>query len=392
MKKRNIQDPIVSDLIQKMVFVAGPRQVGKTTLARQVSEKFSSSLYLNYDRREDRKKMREAAWPSTPTLVILDELHKYKKWKSWIKGEYDHHKDTHQFLITGSARLDVYRRGSDSLQGRYHHYRLHPFTLCDLENRVSDIKPMSELNIPETKNISGYKKTLDDIIAYSGFPEPLLAQDKRTHRRWQKERAERFFREDIRDLNNVKDLSGMQTLIDILPDYAGNLLSLENLRQDLEVSHKAISHWIDTLELLYFCFRIRPFVYRKIRALKKQPKIYYWDTSTIENKGAKYENIIALHLLKTCHYLEDTQGYKAELFFLRDVDKREVDFLITVDRKPWMAVEVKSSSENLSPHLRYFKDKLNIPYSYQLTFEGTQDVMKDGIRILPAAKFLLGLV
>jgi uncharacterized protein len=394
MKKRYLTSVIQEDVKEKMVFIAGPRQVGKTTLSQGIAKLFSNSLYLLWDKKEDRMKMMKSAWPAEASLIILDELHKYKKWKTYIKGEYDHYKNKHHFIVTGSARLDVYRKGGDSLQGRYHHYRLHPFSIAEMDSKQTpqNVEPFKELKFSQEFDDKKNTKALQKLLEFSGFPEPLLAENVRTHRRWQKQRMERFFREDIRDLGNIQDLSSMQLLIDLLPEKAANLLSLNSIREDLDVSHKALSRWVTILEKLYFCYLIRPFNHKFIRSIKKQPKMYLWDWTLLQDKGLRYENLIASHLLKYCHFLEDYHGYKAELFFLRDVDKREVDFLVTVDRKPWFAVEAKSGSQKPSPHLKYFKSHINIPYVYQVVCEDCEDVVVDGIRVMPASKFLLGLV
>lgn len=387
-QKRYLEPFIQEDLTQKMVFLAGPRQVGKTTLAQEIAKSSPPSLYLSWDRREDRGQILNAQWPLEKTVIIFDELHKYGRWKRFIKGEYDKFKGHHRFIITGSARLDIYRKGGDSLQGRYHHFRLHPFTLKELLGEKPQIKIFQEISFgtPSDKNLLGA------LFQWSGFPEPILGQRERIHRRWQKERLERFFREDIRDLENVRDISSMQILTDLLPDRAANILSLNSLREDLEVSHRAISHWMDILERLYFVFRIRPFESRRTRGLKKQTKLYLWDWSLIANPAFRFENMVACHLLKLCHFLEDTEGYSAELFYLRDVDKREVDFLVTIGRKPWFAVEAKFSDTTPSPHLHYFGERLKIPFLYQVVREGIKEFVQDSLRVLPAEKFLSGLI
>lgn len=214
----------------------------------------------------------------------------------------------------------------------------------------------------------------------------------RTHRRWQKERIERFFREDIRDLENLRDLSSVQILSDLIPEKVGSPLSLNSLREDLEVSHKAVTHWIDVLERLYYIFRVRPYSARRIRSLKKEPKVYLWDWSLVRDSGARFENMVASHLLKFCHFLEDAEGYKAELYYLRDVDKREVDFLVTLDGKPWFAAEAKLADESASPALRYFGERLNVSFLFQVVFNGNRDVDDKGVRIIPASKFFSALI
>ena len=388
-KPRYLESPVADDLEHKMVFVAGPRQVGKTTLARQLLDQADHQLYLNWDNRDDRKTIRDAAWPATPTRIAFDEIHKWRLWKSWIKGEYDKHGNRHQFLVTGSARLDIYRRGGDSLQGRYHHYRLHPFTCAEL------IHPTPNLPTPGSPLVFGTEGPSDvmqDLMAFGGFPEPFLAQSDRVLRRWQKERIDRFLREDVRDLGTVEDLSALQILADLLPERVASKLSINALRGDLEVSHRALTSWLDVLERLYFIFRLPPYSTRHVRTLKKQAKAYLWDSSMVPTQGARFENLVALHLAKFCHLLEDWEGYRCRLFYLRDRSGREVDFLVTIDQKPWFAVEAKASQTKIEPSLRYFKERLDIPFSYQIVLNSDQDFIKDDIRCLPAHRFLAALV
>ena len=239
---------------------------------------------------------------------------------------------------------------------------------------------------------SSSRSDLADLLCFSGFPEPLFSGSKKEHRRWQKERLDLFFREDVRDLENIRDLSSMQIAADLLPFRVGSKLSLNALREDLEVSHKAINHWMDIIERLYFMFRLRPFTNKTVRGLKKEAKPYLWDWSLVSDPGGRFENLIASHLLKFCHFLEDTEGYAVELFYLRDAQKREVDFVVTFNRQPWFAVEAKLSDTAVSPHLRYFGDRLRTPFLYQVVLETKEDVLKDGVRVMPATTFLSALV
>lgn len=386
---RYLEPAIVADLPAKMVFVAGPRQVGKTTLARRILYEAGEGLYLSWDNRADRREIRAARWPGGGALVVLDELHKWRGWKGWLKGEFDQHRWRLRFLVTGSARLDVYRRGGDSLQGRYHHYRLHPFSLAEAEARaVAPPTPGGELAVPTR----GRPELLATLFEFGGFPEPFLAQSSRTLRRWQKDRLERFFREDVRDLEPIRDLASIQLLAELLPERVGSPLSLNALREDLQVSHGALTHWMDVLERLYHVFRVRPFAGTQARTLTKIPKAYLWDTSLVSGRAARFENLVGLHLLKLCHYLEDAEGHAVALHYLRDRDGREVDFLVTFGRKPWLAVEVKLAETRVDPALVYFRERLKIPFAYQVTLEGTRDFVEKGVRVLPASRFLAALV
>ena len=324
------------------------------------------------------------------SLIIFDEIHKYKRWKNYIKGEFDKHKDKFHILVTGSARLNLYRKGGDSLMGRYYYYRLHPFSVAEILEVNNDLKILKKLNFPETnKNIS---KIFTDLFMFGGFPEPFLKKDKKTLRRFHNERLDRLVKEDIRDIEALRDLSSLQILVDILPDKVGSILSLNSLREDLQVTHKTISFWMDVLEKFYYHFRIYPFATTKIKSLRKQPKMYLWDWSQIEDEGAKLENMVASHLLKMVHFLHDSEGYKTELHFLRDTQGRETDFLITINKKPWLAIEVKLSDRNVSKHLKYFTKKLNIPFVYQVVKESNIDFWQNDIRVISAEKFLSGLI
>ena len=314
--------------------------------------------------------MLASQWPTDAPLIILDEIHKYSKWKTLIKGNYDKFRKEHKFLVTGSARLDVYRKGGDSLQGRYHHYRLHPFTYAECcQLKIKPYEIFAELNCDDSDN----RKELEALYYFGGFPEPLIAQNPRDLRRWHKEKLERLFREDIRDMESIRDISSMELLRDLLPEKVGSPFSINSIREDLEVSHKAVTHWMKILESFYYQYRIYPFTSRKFRSLKKEPKLYLWDWSEVVNEGARFENCVVSHLLKFVHFLQDHGGYDAQLCYLRDREKREVDFLVVVGGKPWFACEAKVNDTMISPHLRYFNERLNIPFCYQVNRDGKED-------------------
>ena len=388
--RRYLEPHVTRDVDRKMVFVAGPRQVGKTTLATRILDASGPGIYLNADRREDRRVIQKAEWPGGKPLVVRDELHKLRTWKRFIKGEFDAHRGRVRFLVTGSARLDVYRKGGDSLRGRYHHYRLHPLTAAEVDRKSGRGYPTpgDEIDVPPRAS----RETTDLLMKFGGFPEPFLKQNERSHRRWRKDRLDRFFREDVRDLTLVRDLGSMELLADLLTERVASPLSLNSLREDLEVSHRAVDVWIDILERLYFAFRIRPFTSTRIRGLKKAAKLYVWEPSAVEDRGPRFENVVALHLLKLCHALEDVEGYQVRLHYLRDKTGREVDFLVTADRKPWFAVEAKLADTAIDPALRYFVDRLEIPWAYQVVLDAKRDFMSHGVRCLPAHRFFAALI
>lgn len=388
-KKRYLTKFVYKDLQEKMIFIGGPRQVGKTTFAVNIiADKFKNHAYFNWDNREDRKKILKSTWPGDADLLIFDEIHKYKNWKNLIKGEYDKLKSKYKFLVTGSSRLDIYRRGGDSLQGRYHYYRLHPFSLAELLEKTNKVNIFEEIVLHE----KSYTEEFETLFKFGGFPEPLLRGSPRFLRRWHNEKIERMFREDIRDVEQIRDLGNMKLLSDILPEKVGSLLSINAIREDLEVSHRAVSNWLNILETFYYHFRIYPFARTKIRSIKKEPKLYLWDWSEIEDPAARFENMIAVHLLKMCHFLYDYGGYKAELCFLRNVDKREVDFLVTIDRKPWFVVEAKLSDKKVDTSIHYFRERLNIPHAYQVVKESGINQLSNEVYVLSADSFLSSLI
>lgn len=232
----------------------------------------------------------------------------------------------------------------------------------------------------------------DRLFHFGGFPEPFFKQDDKTLRRWQNERVDRLIREDIRDIELIRDLSRLEILVGMLPEKVGSLLSLNSMREDIGVTHVTLSRWMDMLERFYYHFRLRPFAATHIKSLRKEPKLYLWDWSEAPSKAARFENMVASHLLKFAHFLHDAEGYKIDVFFLRDIEGREADFLVTHDRTPWFAVEVKQSDTAPSKQLRYFVEKLSIPFAYQVVAEHGIDFTKDGVRVMSGDVFLGGLV
>jgi predicted AAA+ superfamily ATPase len=364
--KRYLHGPIALDLAEKMVFLSGPRQVGKTTLALGVigADDARHAAYLSWDDVRARPRIQRGELPPGEPRIVLDEIHKYARWRNLVKGLYDTREAGQSFLITGSARLEVYRRGGDSLHGRYHSYRLHPVSLGEA---------------------GGGRDALDGLLRFGGFPEPFCRASERHWRRWQRERLDRVIRDDLRDLERVREISLVELLIDALPPRVGSPLSVKGLREDLQVAHDTVDRWLSILENLYVCFRIAPFGPPRIRAVKKERKLYLWDWSMVSEPGARFENLVASHLLKLCHFIEDTEGYRMELRFLRDTDAREVDFVVLRDRKPLFAVEAKSGEREVSRAVRYFKERTSIPKWYQVHL-GAKDAVIGGVRLLPFAR------
>ena len=301
---------IIQYLKKKMVFVGGPRQVGKTTLSKALCvSAFPGGEYFNWDVDQDREAIRKQRWNLDSPLIIFDELHKYPRWKQWIKGVYDSRPTSQQYLVAGSARLDVYRRGGDSLMGRYHYWRLHPLTLDELP-----------------KNLDS-KEAYRRLMTLGGFPEPFLQNDEREARRWRKERFDRILREDIRDLENIREIGLLRLFIDALRDRVAKMVVLSNLARDLEISPKTAKSWLELSERMYITFKVTPLSKNIPRAIQKPPKVYFFDNAdTTDTGGDRLENLIATMLLKRLHFLEDYHGYHCKLHYIRDKDGREVDF------------------------------------------------------------------
>lgn len=388
-QKRYLFPFISQDLQKKMVFLGGPRQVGKTTLAKNIGANvYKNPQYLNWDRRQDQRLIRDETFDANADLIIFDEVHKYRQWKNYIKGIFDTQQERFDILVTGSARLDLYQRGGDSLMGRYHYYRLHPFSVAELSGHVFSGEVMQSLSFPASVDAS----ICDRLFESGGFPEPLFANDARSLRRWQNERLDRLVREDIRDVELIRDLSSLQVLTELLPNTVSSRLSLNALREDLSVAHKTVALWVDVLERFYFHFRLYPFAERSIRSLKKEPKLYVWDWAQLTAEAARFENMIASHLLKFVHFLHDVHGYHAELHYIRDIQGHEVDFLVSIDKKPWFAVEAKYQDAAPAKHLRYFGKKMDIPFLFQVIRTPGIDRIAHGVRVMSAELFLAGLI
>jgi predicted AAA+ superfamily ATPase len=388
--RRSLLDPIREDLEERMVFLSGPRQVGKTSLARSVLEEVSpgNRVYLNWDHPRDRATIRKLAWDRTAPVAVLDEVHKYPRWKRLVKGFHDLEGKRQRLLVTGSARLDVYRRGGDSLFGRYARQRLHPLTVGEI---VREGKPPSRSVLLDpgawaTASAPAPAEVLQGLLSLGGFPEPFLRGSARFAGRWRLLRRDLLLRQDLRDLTQVRDLAGVEYLHDRVLERVGSPLSLNSLREDLEVDHKTVKHWVDVLERLFLVFRVRPHAGSLARTLRKEAKVYSYDWSDAPEGGARFESLVGSHLLKLCHWLADVEGVRVDLHYVRDREKREVDFLLVKERKPWVLVEAKVSDQSPSPALAYFRSRLGVPFAFQVVAQG--EARRD---VVPAGRFLAGL-
>ena len=370
MQKRYLTDIITSDLNKKMVFLAGPRQVGKTTLGKQII--IEKRSYLNWDIPLHREQILKRELP-TCDYLFFDEIHKYHQWRNYLKGIYDEFVGQKKILVIGSARLDHYRYGGDSLQGRYHFHRLHPLSVAELK-----INNSSELQ---------------ELLMLGCFPEAFFASNMTEAKRWSREYRTRLIKEELTSLENIINLGTLELLAIRLPDLVGSPLSINSLREDLQVSFKTVANWLNIMEQLYMIFRLAPFETPKIRAIKKSQKHYHFDLIPIKEEGAKFENLVALHLLKWVHFLQDTQGRDTELRYFRDIDNREVDFVVLEDHKPLYFIEAKLQDTSITKGLKYLKQRFPEAKAYQIAANGTKDyISADGIRACPAITFLRTLV
>ncbi|MFT3741709.1 MAG: ATP-binding protein [Gammaproteobacteria bacterium] len=366
---RYLAPQIQKDLARKMVFVGGPRQIGKTTLAKSFLN--GGPGYLNWDVPEHREKILKHELPNAP-LWVFDEIHKYRLWRNYLKGLYDNKKPEQQILVTGSAKLDYYRYSGDSLQGRYHYLRMHPLSLAELN--------------------SDRQEDLLTLLKLGGFPEPYFSGSEVEAKRWSREYRTRLIREEITQLERVQDLGSMELLAMHLPERVGSPLSINALREDLQVSHKTVSHWIQILERLYAVFRIAPFGAPKIRAVKKEQKLYQFDWSLVPDESLRFENLVASALLKWVHFQQDALGEEVDIRYFRDIDGREVDFVIVQNKKPVQLIECKWNDAPISPALKYLKARFPESEAWQISAVGQKNYVGElGIRVCPAKDFLARL-
>jgi predicted AAA+ superfamily ATPase len=367
---RYLQSQIERDLQRKMVFVAGPRQVGKTTLALTLPGARQGDL--NWDAPEHRERILRRELPSSE-LWVFDEIHKFKRWRNYLKGLYDTRGKKQRILVTGSARLDLYRYGGDSLQGRYHLLRLHPFSAAELGLETAE--------------------QLSELLRLGGFPEPFLSGSEVEARRWSREYRNLLLREEVVSLERVDDLGSLELLALRLPELVGAPLSLNALREDLEVAHKTVARWLGIFERLFAIYRLPPLGAPRIRAVKQIRKHYHFDWAVVPQEAARFENLVAGHLLKWVHHQQDTLGHDLELRYFRDTDGREVDFVVLDRRRPVLLVECKLGDVEVDRSLRYLRARFPAADAWQLSLSGKKNYQTpEGIRVAPALELLRSLI
>ena len=367
-ERRRFYTAMLADHLERhrqMALVSGPRQVGKTTTCRSVSNR-----YLSWDNADDRRLILRGPASLSEALQLdvlraktpvatLDELHKYMKWKGLLKGFFDSYGDRVRLIVTGSSRIDIFRRGGDSLMGRYFLYRMHPWSIA--ESLRTDL-PQKEIHPPQEIASADWNA----LWEHGGFPEPFLRRDTRFTRRWRSLRYEQLSREDLREVARVADLGTLETLMQILAERSGQQLVYSNFAREIQVSVDTVKRWIDLLARLHYGFTVRPWFSNIAKSLRKEPKWFLRDWSGVADDGARAETLVACHLLKAVEGWTDLGLGDFGLRYLRDKQKREVDFLVVKDRKPWFLVEVKMSDTALSPWVGYFQAQTNAPHAFQV--------------------------
>ena len=376
-RMKRIYESLIADHFvnnRQMVFLSGPRQVGKTTLAANV---LPGAACFNYDKTADAlaiaggaDRIATIADLSDPVKaqkgILFDELHKFPKWKNFLKGFFDVYADNRKIkvLVTGSARLDVYKRGGDSMMGRYFPYRVHPLSMGELGGADANLDAIFQ----NPQHVS--EDDMNALMRFGGYPEPFLKGNDRFCNQWKRIRLEKLFEEDIRDMSRVQDLRGLRALAELLAARVGGGVNYASLATDLAVTPDTVKAWIGVLESVYYCYTVTPWFVNVANSIRKQPKAYLWDWSLVLDEGARNENFIASHLLKAVHWWTDSGLGDFSLHYLRTKQQKEVDFLISKDKTPFMLVECKTSAKDgLSPALAEFQKTLAVPYAFQVAID-----------------------
>lgn len=374
---RYLQPQISNDLHRKIILLAGPRQCGKTTLVKSLSKNYD---YLNYDSLDDRADILERKWDRKKELLILDELHKMPKWKAWLKGIYDKEGLSPALIVTGSARLNAFKKTGDSLAGRHFYFRLHPFDMKELTS--------SKIHVSE-------QEMFDRLLNVGGYPEPFLNGNVNEYKRWRQTHLDIILRQDLADLEAVRDVKSMEILIQLLRTRVGSGISANALATDLHKDVKTVQHWLEILEDLFVIFRVTPYSKDIARSLKKEPKFYFYDTGFVQgDESQKLENLVACALLKEAHFLTDVQGRPFNLHFLKVKGGREIDFVLVPEEKDEIAtlIEVKWGDSETSPNFKLFEGAFKRNRKIQLV----QNLKKEytsasGIEVRKASSWLCHL-
>ncbi|MCX8111377.1 MAG: AAA family ATPase [Syntrophorhabdaceae bacterium] len=399
-----IFDPEINT--DKMIFLTGPRQIGKTTFALEwLKEMKMEDMYFNWDNPSTIiqykrnplifKNLIDERYNDYPVPLVFDEIHKQKNWRDILKGIYDISKEKMMLLVTGSARLGYFRKTGDSLIGRYFLYQLLPIGLpeiiSDFSYIIKDGSIFSSgdafIRLIRSVNTKNYHDNYERLMLYGGFPEPLSRSSKRFFTRWQREYKTLITKEETRDLTKISDLRGIEQLVEILPERVGSPLSINSLCEDLSYHHATITNWIQILSTLYLVFTIRPWHRSLTRSIKKETKLYFFDWTNVKDRGFRFENFIAVTLIKMATRLTETGVGVYEIMYIRDREKREVDFVLIEDGKPLALFEAKEGETSLSTSGRYFSERLNIPFYQIVNRDIKPEEYKGNCYIIPSIAF-----
>ncbi len=408
MKKRNIYKRIWDDLFpdKSLILLAGPRQSGKTTFARDIVAKdFKDIIYFNWDIDGDKRrlltdpvffsKIPKSSISSKP-LVILDEIHKYRDWKNYLKGIYDQFEKEYNFLVTGSGRLEYSRKAGDSLAGRYLKFHIFPFTLSELTSPETDLADFLENPLEDFEDVvsGNTSDNFDNLWELSGFPEPFLKGKKTFWSAWSQTYGQQIVRDDLTTFADIRNLDLVETLFALIPSRVGSPFSINNLAQDLKVAFDTVKNWMLLFDAFYLTFRISPWTEKISRSILKEKKVYLFNYPVIDDEAARFENLVAVELLRAVETWKDHGRGDFALSYLRDKDKQEVDFLITKNNKPVFMLEAKLSRDRPSPGIIKFQDALNIPAIQLVKKDNIKKIYKNkknNILVITSHKWLSAL-
>lgn len=374
--KRYLDELISRDLARKPVLLTGPRQVGKTTLCRQFVERYTPAQYLNWDVAPDRAVLQRQSWSPANRLLILDEIHKMRDWKGWLKGVVDGRPAQQALLVTGSARMETWRQSGESLAGRYLLFRLHPVSVrewCEQQGAVPDV-------------------ALQHLMTRGGFPEPCLAVSEEDADRWRRQYFTDLIREDVLEFSRVNEINTMRVFAELLRERVGSPLSLASIARDLAVSPATLKRYLDILQALYIVFTVQPWHHNIGRAILQTPKVYFFDTGLVRgDEGIRFENAVATMLLKQVHFRQDARGKDAGLHYIRTKDGAEVDFALSEENRLTHLIECKLTDSRPHPALVRFSREFPDAAALQLVNHLRQEELRSGVHIVRAADWLCGL-
>ena len=374
--KRYLDNLVLNDLSTKPVVLTGPRQVGKTTLSRQLMQSFSSAQYLNWDVLADRVVLQRQSWNPRAGLLVMDEIHKMPDWKGWLKGVVDGRPAGQALLVTGSARMETFRQSGDSLAGRYFAFRLHPISVREWCEQQGG-NPLA---------------ALDHLLERGGFPEPCLAADSIQADRWRAQYFTDLIREDVLEFSRLHEINTMRLFVELLRERVGSPLSLASIARDLAVAPATLKRYLDILQALYIVFTVHPWHRNVGRAILQTPKVYFFDTGLVRgDQGVRLENAVAGMLLKQVHFLQDSAGREVGLHYIRTKDGAEVDFALSEAGKLTQLVECKLGDNKPHRALARFAEQFSAAEAVQLVYNLRQEEFRNGIAITDAASWLARL-